>query len=141
MHEQTSFQFTPEQKGILATLSRETGEPLPALLAEALQVLQEHERLSPSARRCPQYLSVHHTVTFVLEIFREAREGIPEEIWKALPKDLPPNMTIISTVPRNVLMRRLLPMRSTGLPFCMWVTSGINGCWRSPRCLAIIMCT
>jgi hypothetical protein len=24
----------------------------------------------------------------VLEIFREAREGIPAEVWKALPEDL-----------------------------------------------------
>ena len=41
--EQTSFELTPEQKGLLATLSRETGKPIPALLAEALEVLQEHE--------------------------------------------------------------------------------------------------
>ena len=43
--EQTPFELTPEQKGILATLSRETGKPIPALLAEAVEVLQEHERL------------------------------------------------------------------------------------------------
>ena len=43
--EQTVLEFTPEQKGLLATLSRETGKPIPALLAEALDVLQEHERL------------------------------------------------------------------------------------------------
>ena len=43
--EQTSFELTPEQKGLLATLSRETGKPIPALLEEALEVLQEHERL------------------------------------------------------------------------------------------------
>ena len=42
--EQTPFELTPEQKGILATLSRETGKPVPALLAEAVEVLQEHER-------------------------------------------------------------------------------------------------
>jgi hypothetical protein len=41
---QTSFELTPKQKGILATLSRETGKPIPALLDEALDVLQEHER-------------------------------------------------------------------------------------------------
>jgi hypothetical protein len=86
--EQTSFELTPEQKGLLATLSRATGKPVPALLAEALEVLQEHERLAyppdevsgppPSALRQPS----------VLDIFREAREGIPEETWKALPEDL-----------------------------------------------------
>ena len=41
----TPFELTPEQKGLLATLSRETGKSIPALLAEALDVLQEHERL------------------------------------------------------------------------------------------------
>ena len=86
--EPTPFELTPEQKGILATLSRETGKPIPALLTEAWEALQEHERLnhqrddvsstSPPATRSPS----------VLEIFREAREGIPEEIWKALPEDL-----------------------------------------------------
>ena len=86
--EPTPFELTPEQKGILATLSHETGKPIPALLAEALEVLQEHERLnqqhdnvpstSPSATRSPS----------VLDIFREAREGIPEEVWKVLPEDL-----------------------------------------------------
>ena len=42
--EQTSFELTPEQKGMLATLSRATGKPIPALLTEALEVLQERER-------------------------------------------------------------------------------------------------
>ena len=86
--EQTPFELTPEQKGMLATLSRETGKPIPALLAEALEVLQEHERLgtpheerastAPPAIRPPS----------VLEIFQDARAGIPEATWKALPEDL-----------------------------------------------------
>jgi len=42
--EQTSFELTPQQKGLLATLSRETGKPIPALIAKALKELQEHER-------------------------------------------------------------------------------------------------
>ena len=40
--EQTPFELTPEQKGLLATLSRETGKPIPALIAEALEELQSH---------------------------------------------------------------------------------------------------
>jgi hypothetical protein len=86
--EQTPFELTPQQKGMLASLSRETGKPIPALLAEALEVLQEHERLdhhrdevsgtTPPATRSPS----------VLDIFREAREGVPEETWNALPEDL-----------------------------------------------------
>ena len=85
--EQTPFELTPQQKGMLASLSRETGKPIPALLAEALEVLQEHERTdhrrdevsgtTPPAMRSPS----------ILDIFREAREDIPEE-WKALPEDL-----------------------------------------------------
>ena len=49
--EQTSFELTPKQKGILTALSRETGKPIPALLDEALDVLQEHERLGHAQAR------------------------------------------------------------------------------------------
>jgi hypothetical protein len=41
--ETTPFELTPEQKGMLASLSRETGKPIPALIAQALEDLQEHE--------------------------------------------------------------------------------------------------
>ena len=83
---QTPFELTPEQKGILATLSRETGKSIPALLAEALEVLQEHEHLhhSPDEISSPP----PPDEPSVLEIFREAREGIPDAVWKALPEDL-----------------------------------------------------
>jgi hypothetical protein len=40
----TPFDLTPEQKGMLASLSRETGKPISALIAKALKELQEHER-------------------------------------------------------------------------------------------------
>ena len=40
--EPTPFELTPEQQGMLAALSRETGKPIPALIAEALEELQEH---------------------------------------------------------------------------------------------------
>ncbi len=30
--EQTPFELTPEQKGMLASLSRKTGKPIPALI-------------------------------------------------------------------------------------------------------------
>lgn len=50
--EQTSFELTPKQKGILATLSSETGEPVAVLLEEALDALQarkygHHEAPAP----------------------------------------------------------------------------------------------
>ncbi len=84
--EQTPFELTSEQKGMLATLSRETGKPIPALLAEALEELQEHVH---RGRDCNGDAEAHQEVArtpSVLEIFREAREGIPEEppkpFWK-----------------------------------------------------------
>ena len=42
--EHTPFELTPEQKGMLASLSHETGKPIPLLLTEALEELQERER-------------------------------------------------------------------------------------------------
>ena len=42
--EQTPFELTPEQQSMLASLSRETGKPIPTLIAKALEELQEHER-------------------------------------------------------------------------------------------------
>jgi len=84
--EHTPFELTPAQKGILATLSRETGKPIPALLDEALEELQEHvhrDRDRHGDAATPQDAA---PAPSVLEIFREAREGMPEEpltpFWK-----------------------------------------------------------
>lgn len=50
--EQTSFELTPHQKGLLTTLASETGEPVAALLDEALETLQaqkhRHHKVSPA---------------------------------------------------------------------------------------------
>ena len=43
--ETNPFDLTPEQKGLLVTLAQETGKPIPALIAEALDELQEHVHL------------------------------------------------------------------------------------------------
>ena len=83
--EPTPFELTPKQQGILATLSRETGKSIPALLDEALEVLQEHEHLhhpsaeapSPPATR-PKSLG---------EIADELFGEIPEEELAQLPVD------------------------------------------------------
>jgi hypothetical protein len=40
--ETNPFDLTPEQKNLLAVLAQETGKPIPALIAEALDELQEH---------------------------------------------------------------------------------------------------
>jgi len=82
--EPTPFALTPKQQGILAALSRETGKPIPALLDEALEVLQEHERLHHPADTS----SAPPSSPSVLEIFQEARAGVPDAVWKALPDDL-----------------------------------------------------
>ena len=81
------FGLTPEQKGLLVALARETGKPIPALLAEALAELQahagrgrDHDDETEQQQAAPP--------PSVLEIFQDAREGIPEETWAALPQDL-----------------------------------------------------
>ena len=38
------IELTPEQKGVLASLSQETGEPVSALIDKALEALQERLR-------------------------------------------------------------------------------------------------
>ena len=40
--EKNPFDLTPEQKGLLVALAQATGKPIPVLLAEALDALQEH---------------------------------------------------------------------------------------------------
>ena len=86
--ETNPFELTPEQKSLLVTLARETGKPIPALLAEALEGLQEHA--GRGRTRDEETAQQPHTtpIPLVLAIFQDAREGIPEETWAALPQDL-----------------------------------------------------
>jgi hypothetical protein len=86
--EQTPFELTPEQKGMLASLSRETGKPLPALLAAiaaALEELEEretsngHEAVEPAVAAAPQLF---------WQKAIEASQRIPEEDLERLPADL-----------------------------------------------------
>jgi hypothetical protein len=92
--EQTPFELTPEQKGLLATLSRETGKPIPALIAEALEELQEHvhrghdrnsEAVTPQEAR--EGLLEEPRKPFWQKVL-EASERIPEEELKRVPTDL-----------------------------------------------------
>lgn len=88
--EQTSFELTPKQKGILATLSRETGKPVPALLDAALEALQEHEHPShaiaeqktPASPATPQEVAKP-----IWEIAEELFGVIPDEELAKLPID------------------------------------------------------
>ena len=43
--ETSRIELTPEQKGVLAALSQETGEPVSALIDQALEALQERLRV------------------------------------------------------------------------------------------------
>ena len=87
--EQTPFELTPEQKGILATLSRETGKPIPALLAEALEVLQEHERASHKQGPGDDHETApQETPKPIWEQFADAFKDVPEEDIARLPTDL-----------------------------------------------------
>ena len=84
--EQTPFELTPEQRGMLATLSRETGKPIPTLLTEALAVLQERERSSHEVTSTapPQ----QETPKPIWEQFADAFKDVPEEDIARLPTDL-----------------------------------------------------
>jgi hypothetical protein len=89
--EQTAFELTPKQKGILATLSRETGKPVPVLLDEALEGLQEHERILPH-RGTPAHEGRAPAVRAPRKPFwqkaLEASQRIPEAELDHLPPDL-----------------------------------------------------
>lgn len=83
--EQTPFELTPKQKGILAALSRETGKPVPALLDEALEVLQEHERMSEPVR---DTASEHPRKKKRLwEVAADLLADVPQEAFDRLPVD------------------------------------------------------
>ncbi len=76
--EPKTFELTPEQKGILATLSRATGKPVPALLDEALEGLRQREK---------QPVSTPSKKKHIWEIAAELFSEIPEEELAKLPVD------------------------------------------------------
>jgi DNA-binding MarR family transcriptional regulator len=85
--EQTSFELTPKQKSILATLSRATGKPVPALLDEALEGLQEHER----SRHAKDETNGNREAIApkpIWEQFAEVFDDVSEEELARLPTDL-----------------------------------------------------
>jgi hypothetical protein len=89
------FELTPEQKGMLASLSRETGKPMATLLAAiaaALEELQEREHVA----NADDESNGHETNASapkeaskpIWEIFEEASRDIPDEVLARLPTDL-----------------------------------------------------
>ena len=89
----TPFELTPEQKGMLASLSRQTGRSIPALIAEALEELQEHvhsqqgngETHGGNANQ--EVTSPQKAVQPIWEQFIEASLAIPDEELDRLPID------------------------------------------------------
>lgn len=92
--EQTPFELTPAQKGMLASLSRETGKPIPSLIAKALEELQEHERLeqehgtSNGHETTAPALEAQEPPKPIWELFEEASLTIPDEELDRVPTDL-----------------------------------------------------
>jgi len=91
--ETTPFDLTPAQKGMLASLSRETGKPVAALLAEALEALQaqahmgrEHGTANGQETATPTAVPPDARPP-IWEAFIEASLDIPDEELDRLPTD------------------------------------------------------
>ena len=92
--EPTPFELTPEQKGMLASLSRETGQPLPTLLAAiaaALEEVQEREHTGHAPGETnghePEAPAAQDASTPIWERIRETFSNLSEEDLDALPVD------------------------------------------------------
>jgi hypothetical protein len=88
--EKTSFAFTPEQQGMLAALALETGKPIPVLIAEALQKLQEQESpgQAPDDSTRASATRPRKTRKPIWITFIEASRQIPDADLERLPTDL-----------------------------------------------------
>jgi len=93
--ETTPFDLTSEQKGLLVALAQETGKPIPALLAAALEELQKHVHSDHAHER--RHKGQHAPADADLpledrppmwERFEEASRMIPDTELDRLPTDL-----------------------------------------------------
>ncbi len=93
------FTLTTEQQGLLASLALETGKPIPVLLSEALEELQDHvhgRHIHVEAVVREQHTGSGATnggpaqsaSRPIWEIFEEASQAIREEELARLPTDL-----------------------------------------------------
>jgi len=91
--EATPFDLTPAQKGLLASLARETGKAIPSLLDEALEGLKLHVRPRhvQSAPNGGTAAETGHppapTTKHIWEIAAELLAEVPEEALNRLPPD------------------------------------------------------
>ena len=90
--EPTPFELTPKHKGLLTTLSQQTGKPIPVVLEEALEAFQEQERvLHESAPANGQETSVPPVARTTKPFWQKALDAswqIPDEELDRLPPDL-----------------------------------------------------
>ena len=91
--ETTPFDLTPEQKGLLASLARETGKPIPVLLAEALEELQEHvhpkhvHHPTNGGRKEDTRTQQDQTTKHIWDIAAKMLQDVPKEALDRLPTD------------------------------------------------------
>lgn len=91
--ETTAFELTPEQKNLLQSLFEETGEPVEALIAQALEGLRQHVRpgcvnggTNDSGQRQAES-KAKSPKKHIWEIADEWLVDVPEEAFDALPVD------------------------------------------------------
>jgi hypothetical protein len=89
--ELTPFEFTPEQKDFLESLSRKTGESISALIARALKGLREEEppgRMPGKSNGGDQKEPPQNEAQkAVWEQFADAFKNVPQEELHRLPVD------------------------------------------------------
>ncbi len=89
--EPTQFDLTPEQKGLLHSLSRKTGKPVYALIHEALEGLKGHVRPEDADSGRKGGDQENHAASSphkpIWEHFEEASREIPDEELDCLPTD------------------------------------------------------
>ncbi len=84
--EQTPFALTPEQKGMLASLLHETGQPAPILaaaIAAALEALQDRAGYGGAAS--PETVPAPDLSKPLWQWAQELADSVPEEVWHAWP--------------------------------------------------------
>jgi hypothetical protein len=89
--EYTPFELTPEQKGMLASLSRETGKSIPTLIAKALEELREHEHIDHTNGETNEHKTdapaKQEASKPIWEVAEELFGAIPDEELAQLPTD------------------------------------------------------
>jgi hypothetical protein len=92
--EQSSFELTPEQKGMLAAFFGTTETPLPALVAAITAALEEVRAREPAGsapdalpEHAPAATASHDASLPIWERIRETFSNLSEEDLAALPLD------------------------------------------------------